>query len=358
MASTSTPYSIGIVGCGGMGRAHADVYAASDRAEVVAAADMSDDARAAFAAEYGVDETYGTHAEMVGAEDLDLDVVSICTWHSTHARIAVDAAEAGVEAIYCEKPMCTSLGEAEDMLDAAERNDVKLTVGHQRRFDPVHERARDLIQSGAIGDPVAVTTGMNSGLLNWGTHMIDITRYFLDDPGYEWVIGQVERTTDRHERKEPIEDRCVGHVCFEEDTRLTYESDMPDPDLGDATLHAQGTEGALALDLGSEVRVTNADGESTYAPEAEGSNRDRYVAALFDWLDGEAEGHRCGGQQALDVMELMMAIYESARTDGVVRAPLETRANPLRLMIENGDLPLETPGKYDIRIPYSSLDEA
>lgn len=353
----STPYTVGIVGCGGMGRAHADAYAADDRAEVAAAADMNDEVRTAFAEEYGVDAAYETHADMLAAEDPDLDVVSICTWHSTHARIAVDAAEAGVGAIYCEKPMCTSLGEAADMLDAAERNDVKLTVGHQRRFDPVHERARDLIQSGAVGDPVAVTTGMTSGLLNWGTHMIDITRYFLDDPGYEWVVGQVERTTDRHERKEPIEDRCVGHVCFEDGTRLTYESDMPEPDIGDATLHVQGTEGTLALDLGSEVRVVNADGERVSAPESEGSNRDRYVAALFDWLDGEIEEHRCGGQQAHDVMELMMAIYESARTNGVVEAPLETRANPLRLMIESGDLPLENPGKYDIRIPYSSLDE-
>lgn len=74
-----TPYTVGIVGCGGMGRAHAAAYDADDRAAVAAAADMNDDVRAAFAEDYGIDgdATYETHADMLDAADLD--VVSICT---------------------------------------------------------------------------------------------------------------------------------------------------------------------------------------------------------------------------------------------------------------------------------------
>jgi hypothetical protein len=48
-------------------------------------------------------------------------------------------------------------------------------------------------------------------------------------------------------------------------------------------------------------------------------------------------------------MEIMMALYESARLKEHTRLPLQTRANPLDLMVESGDLPIQRPGKYDIR---------
>lgn len=50
-----------------------------------------------------------------------------------------------------------------------------------------------------------------------------------------------------------------------------------------------------------------------------------------------------------------MALYESVRTNGVVFAPMRTRENPLERMVEDGDLPVEYPGAYDIRLPYASV---
>lgn len=345
-------YTVGVVGCGGMGHSHAESYREHDRTTVVAAADMDEGARAAFAEEFGA-ETFEDHSALLAGADVD--VVSVCTWHSTHAEIVVDACEAGVAGVLCEKPMATSLGEAEDMLDAAERNGTKLTVSHQRRFDPVHETARELVAAGAVGEPRSVTGRQSGGLLNWGTHVIDMARYLLGDPDYEWAMGQVERRSDRHERALAVEDRCVGHLCFDSGTRMTYESDMPDPDFDGPMIQVSGTEGVLNLDLGSSVTVTNADGTSEHAPEGERDNRARYLDEFVAWLDGDREGHRCDGAAGVAVMESMMALYESARTRGVVEAPLETRSNPLLVMIEDGDLPVEQPGAYDIRLPYASV---
>lgn len=350
---TRESYSIGIVGCGTMGRAHAHAYAQHDRTSIDAVSDLDRSARTALAEEYDVPDTYEDHAAMLAGNDLD--VVSVCTLHSTHAKIVIDAAEAGVDGIFCEKPMATSLGETMDMQDAAERNGVKLTVGHQRRFDPVHETARDLVADGAIGTPRTVIGKQSSGLLNWGTHVIDMARYVLDDPDYEWILGQVERKTDRHERGIAIEDRCLGHVCFEDGTRLTYESDLPGPEIADPMIQVAGSGGTMDIDLGSSVSVTNSDGTTEYAPETERSKRTRYLEEFVEWLDGDRDDHRCSGERAGSVMEIMMAIYESARTQGVVESPLETRANPLHVMIEEGDLPVERPGAYDIRLPYSSV---
>lgn len=348
------PYRVGIVGCGGMGRAHANAFQDTDRATVVGAAEVNESVREAFAEQFDV-PVYAEFGELLG--EASLDIVSVCTWHSTHAEITIEAAKAGVDGVLCEKPMSTSMGEARDMIDAADRNDAKLAVAHQRRFQPIHETARELLAEGAIGDPVVVTAANDDGLLNFGTHMVDLARYLLDDPGTEWVMGQVERRTDRHERRVPIEDRCVGHVCFEDGVRLVYESDMPGPDLGEASLRVTGTAGVLRLDLGTSVTVVNGDGIAEYEPEPSGSARRTLIRTFVEWIEGGREDYRCRGSEAGNTMEILLSIYESARTNGVVRTPLETRANPLECMIEDGELPLDHPGRYDIRLPYSSVRE-
>ncbi len=72
----------------------------------------------------------------------------------------------------------------------------------------------------------------------------------------------------------------------------------------------------------------------------------------IDWLDGKIETHRNNGRRAAAAMELMMAIYESLRIKNVVTLPLETRENPLDLMVEDGTLPILKPGRYDIRAKF------
>lgn len=352
----SPPYDVGIIGCGGMGEAHARAYRKHEETSVVAAVEPDEATRAAFADEYGVTETFADYEAML--EELALDVVSVCTWHATHARMTVDAAEQGVEGVFCEKPMCTSLGEADAMLEAAERNDVVLTVGHQRRYDPVHEKARELVADGVVGEPRAVTAGYRDGLLNWGTHLVDLSRFVLGDPDTEWVVGQFERETDRHERGVPIEDRCLGQVCFEGGTRLTVEMDLPEPDLGDSRIQVYGTAGSLELSLGSEVTVTNGDGTATYAPDRDASARFAYLDDMLTAMADREHEHRCSGRQARQTIEILLSVYESVRTNGLVQMPLRTRANPLQAMRENGELQPEYPGEYDIRIPYRSIDES
>lgn len=351
-------YRAGLVGCGWAGRAYAKTFRDHARTEFVAATELDSSTRRAFADEFPSVEMYDEHERMLEFEDLD--VVAICTWPSTHARITVDTAEASVDGIVCEKPMCRSLGEADDMLDAADRNDAKLVVGTQRRHTAAHEKARELIADGEIGEPRSVITSTNSGMFNWGTHMIDLSRYLLGDPELKWVIGQIERKTERYERGIPIEDLSSGQICFADGARLTFECDMPEPQFSERgqPIEVLGSEGTLSLALGSEVTVLNEDGRATYAPDNERPEHAALLDELFDWLEGERDDHRCSGQQARATMEIIMSIYESARKNEVTVAPLETRANPLHVMLENGELPPEHPGKYDIRIPYASLDDA
>ena len=349
----SSPLAVGIVGCGWMGEEHAARYAALETANVVASADFNPTAREAVAREYEIDATYETHAELLA--DAEIDLLSICTWQGTHARITIDACESGVSGVLCEKPMATNVGEARDMLDAAERNDVTFVVGHQRRFAPISEQVRAQIQDGAIGTPHLIRGSAGDGLLNWGTHIIDLSRYILGDPDPVWVAGHVERQTDRYERGVPTEDRCLGTVAFEGGPRLVLEMDMPDPDPASSRMQCYGSDGVIELDLGRRATIVTESGRSEIVDESEfTAEQSDLIEAFVAYTNGDREDHRCDASHALHTMDIMMGLYESVRRNEVITLPLTTRENPLELLIE-GRLAPEYPGRYDIRRPYESI---
>ena len=125
-------YRVGVIGCGGMGRAHARSWNGSGRAKVVSASDISADSAAKFAEEFSLPSHYTDFEEMCQKEELD--IVSITTWQSVRAEPTIAAAENGALGVITEKPMAASVGDAQDMMDACEKHGTKLVVGHQRRF--------------------------------------------------------------------------------------------------------------------------------------------------------------------------------------------------------------------------------
>lgn len=139
-------------------------------------------------------------------------------------------------------------------------------------------------------------------------------------------MGQVERRTDRYEGGLAVEDRCVGQICFSDGTRMTYESDILAPDVPDSTIQIKGSSGTIDVDLDSAVTVTDGTGMRTYEPDpAFRGLYDLYFGAHVAWLDGEQNEHRCAAVKGHSVVEIMMGIYESARTRGVAEAPIRTR---------------------------------
>lgn len=353
----SKRYRAGIVGCGAISRAHVKAYRESTKVDLIAAADINPHMLKIFAEEFNVPSTYTNYREMLEKENLD--IVSVCTWHSSHAEITIAAAESGVKGIICEKPMCVSLGQADAMIEACEKNGVKLVVAHVLRYNPVNVKAKKLISEGTIGRPTIVWVRSSDGLLNWGTHLIDLARFLLGDPETEWVIGQVERKTDRYERNVRIEDLCMGLVCFSNGTRLIIESDLPGPEIpiNSARILVYGSDGML-IPSTDKVLLLNRHGWKEIKPQS-GIKDERIMLLdeLIKWIEGSISDHRCSGRQARYTMEIMMSIYESLRIKGLVRMPLKTKENPLEIMIDNGTLPVEKPGKYDIRIPSPFWNE-
>ena len=344
-------YKAVVIGCGSIGHAHMEGYRLNPNVDVVAVADPLESARGQYVQEYGIPRSYESYEEMLERERPD--IVSVCTWHLHHPAPTIAAAKAGVQGVICEKPMAIGAGPADAMIEACEANGVKLVVSHQRRFTPGWAKARELIRDEAIGQPYRAECRVIEGLANWGTHAIDGSRFVLDDPKALWVMGAVERQTDRYERDVAIEDACMGLVQFERGIQLFIQSDLAreGADAGAFTIY--GAEGILDI---NETRVRLLNGSSNGWAETSidsaqaigGATNGAQVRELIEWIEGGPE-HRGSGRKARDTVEIMMAIYESARQHRVIHLPMEEEQYPLALMIEENKLPVTRPGRYDIR---------
>ena len=144
------PMLVAIIGCGWAGVRHARAFV-NQGASVAWAVEL-DATRARAVASLQPDTRISAdYREALG--DPDLDAVDICLPHHLHARIAIEAVAHGKH-VLCEKPMATSLPDADRMIAAAETAGVTLMIAENEVFSPLYARVRDLIASGAIGKPV------------------------------------------------------------------------------------------------------------------------------------------------------------------------------------------------------------
>ncbi|WP_164102615.1 Gfo/Idh/MocA family oxidoreductase [Candidatus Laterigemmans baculatus] len=129
-----------VVGAGHLGKIHARLLQSVEGAEVVAITDPSDAARAAAAEQLGL-PTYADHSQVL--DRVDAAIVASPT--DLHARIAADFLQAGKH-VLVEKPITTTLRDAEMLVDLARRKRLTLQVGHVERFNPAWTAASEALQ--------------------------------------------------------------------------------------------------------------------------------------------------------------------------------------------------------------------
>jgi predicted dehydrogenase len=352
---------VGILGCGGMSRNHVNGYLITGRYEIAALADLNESAMTDMDARFSLSTNHYTDArEMFEKEKLD--VISICTWHGGHAPWTIAAAAYSPKAILCEKPMADTLGAAEQMLVACRRNGVKLAIAHQRRFLPAYTLAKQLIADGALGKVELIQSFGGDGLPNYSSHQTDMYRYLLSDDECTWVMGNIERKTDMYERATRIEDCAMAVFQFQSGPRALILSDLIPNHFQGAKIF--GSEGMIDMNTEQLMLMNESTGGKWQLHEPDGKfftlkekgkrfEWDEGAAGqadeLADWIEGKIETHRGRAENGYKALQMIHAVYESARMHEKVVMPVRTRVNPLDLMVESGHLTPERPGRYDIR---------
>jgi myo-inositol 2-dehydrogenase/D-chiro-inositol 1-dehydrogenase len=180
--------TVGVIGCGRMGRLQIDnlVHRIPD-VVVKRVAHLNPDTSYDWLAEWGITNVTTDYKEIL--EDPEIQSVFILSSTATHAQISIDAAQAGKE-IFCEKPIDYDIPRVREVLRAVELAGVKYQIGFNRRFDHNFRRIREIVQSGEIGDPQVIKiTSRDAGynieflrtscgiLFDMCIHDLDMARY-------------------------------------------------------------------------------------------------------------------------------------------------------------------------------------
>ncbi|MGO1473066.1 MAG: Gfo/Idh/MocA family protein [Flaviflexus sp.] len=207
---------IGLIGCGGMGRAHIDrIVNELSGAEIVAAADVNLEAAQAVADSVGGDaKAYGTGAELIA--DPNVDAVLIATFGSVHTPDVIGAIEAG-KYVLVEKPLATTAEDCQAIMEAEVRGGKKLvTVGFMRRFDKAYNEIKGLVDGGEYGPVLmvhnrhrnpSVPESYTSRMLidDTAIHEIDTMRWMTGEEIVKVRTDSVRKSTRAHAKlEEPI----------------------------------------------------------------------------------------------------------------------------------------------------------
>ncbi|HEX5813909.1 MAG TPA: Gfo/Idh/MocA family oxidoreductase [Methylomirabilota bacterium] len=181
MALHGAPLRAGVVGAGHMGQYHVLVYAELPDVELVGVADVDGERAAAVARQYET-RPFTDHRELVGK----VDVASVAVPTERHFAVARDLLEAGIS-VLVEKPMTTTLEEAQALFRVAERTGAVLHVGHVERFNGAVDELRQivrapiLIESRRLG-PFAPRVQKDTVVMDLMIHDIDIVLGLVDSP--------------------------------------------------------------------------------------------------------------------------------------------------------------------------------
>jgi predicted dehydrogenase len=322
-----------------MGRAHARGYLKVPGCRVVAGAETDPERSQKFVETSGAQRMYTDYRDMLEKEALDL--ISVCTWPTTHCEITLAAAERRPRGILCEKPLCVTLSEADRMLEACRRHRVALATGHQHRYDAQAIQARAWIDAGRIGDPVMFWGHCSLDLMNNGTHVVDLIHYFNGDRPAQWVMGQIDcRSRAKGRANHPdmvVEDMGIGEVRYANGLRATVELGAFAPQA--YQFHLFGTEGMIDVNPpgGPPVRLLSSSGRGWETPEIQQPIDATYLKVI-EFVKAVDEGREpaCSGLLGRQILEVLIGIFESSRRRALIEFPVQARDFPLRTMIEEG----------------------
>lgn len=187
-----------VVGCGRIGAqselderrdkpaTHLGVYRRCKYTELVGLVDTDKEKLAA--AKSQIDDNIATFNDVVTAIDkLRPDIVSVATTSSSHKDVVKAAAAKKTPLIMCEKPIAETIEDAEEMVAACNESGSILIVNHMRRFDPALSRVADMILKKKIGDIQSVRCLYVNGLMNTGSHIIDMLHWYFGE--IKWVLA-------------------------------------------------------------------------------------------------------------------------------------------------------------------------
>ncbi len=313
---------VGVIGVGFMGTNHVKSYASMPDADLVGVADVDFDRAKSVAEQYGT-TAYRSADELL--EKSDAEAVSICTSDEQHVEPTINSLHAGKH-VLLEKPLATTLEDADRILNAAAGVSHHFLVGHLLRFEDRYVEAKKAVEEGRIGDVVSlfarrinpasaqqVLKGRVSVLSFLGVHDFDLCGWYAGSPA-ERVFCE-ERRGFLSSRGFNVEDQTFTLIHFENGVIACVEAGWVFPDSHprgcDFRMEIVGTKGVINLELMSHgIAVCD---ETGYHFPTFGHGIELELAHFFDCIKRNATPG-ISGVEARQALEISLAAQSSAKS--------------------------------------------
>jgi UDP-N-acetyl-2-amino-2-deoxyglucuronate dehydrogenase len=339
---------LALVGCGRISGNHVAAIDKVDELELVGVADVELDRARAVGKAQGV-RAFRTIEELLAS--VESDAVVVCTPSGLHPTHGIAAARAGKHVI-TEKPMAISLADADALVQACDAAGVHLFVVKQNRLNPPVQLLRRAIDKGRFGRIYVANTTVRwtrpqeyydsarwrgtwefdgGAIMNQASHYVDLM---------QWLVGPVESVVAKTAtlgRRIETEDTGIAVLRFRsgalgviEVTVLTYPRNM------EGSITILGEKGTVKIGGTAVNRVEHwqfadyddddklVESASTSPPTVYGLGHEGYYRNVLAVLRGEAEPGT-DGREGRKSLELILGIYESAKTGREVPLPIRNR---------------------------------
>ena len=317
------PVSVGIIG---LGRAGWGIHVATitqpvvaKKFRIVAVSDLigarMDEAKAAFGC-----RTYANMDDLLA--DKEVELVVVATFNNLHVPHSIAALKAGKH-VLCEKPMATSLADADRAIQAAKESGKILTYDHQMRFEPAHCKVVEVIQSGKLGEIILMHLSQHMFRRRWdwqtlkqvgggemnnnGTHLVDEALQFLGEDVTPKVTSDLRRTPN-----------CAGDADDHVKINLmapgkpTIDVEVSNSmAMGAPHYQVFGTYGALVGDMDKLTwRFINPASLDERLPDPNPTPDRSYNRYDLPWQE---EGWSAGNADQSGYVPLYLSLYETLR---------------------------------------------
>lgn len=262
---------------------------------------------------------YADFNEMLRTERLDL--VCVATPDDLHGDVVRAVADAGVRAIFCEKPISTQLDDVDAMIEAIDRHEVVVNVNNTRRWMPSYVAARESVRAGAIGELALVEVnfgGSRAMLWRNHAHMLDLICYFAESKP-AWVIGELEEGFTEYGtgyrgdggRDPDLEPGANAYIAFENGVRA-FLGGMKHS-TQQVTVDLRGSTGRIQVDEHGATLITASDHGVSATPIVAKATMQGMEAAIVDLLTALETGRepQCPPCEARKTVALIEGILAS-----------------------------------------------
>ncbi len=332
-----------VVGAGVISALHGKAIAANEEAELVAICDTDQEMANEFAKEYSAQNTFTDYETMF--KEVEIDIVSVCVPSGLHAEVAIAAAKAGIH-VLCEKPLDISDEKMTEMISVCRENRVKLGGVYQRRLLEAAILTRQAIQEGKLGKIVLGdaylkyyrspdyyasagwrgTWELDGGgaLMNQGVHGIDLI---------QWMVGEVDSVfayAAPLARNIEVEDTAVVTVKYKNGAFGVIQGTTSVYPGQETRFEIHGERGSIIFGdkgfkqwkiIDSDETIPKAEGEDGGSSDPKSISKRGHEIFVDDIIAAVREDREplVPGEEARKAVDLIHAIYESARSGKEVR---------------------------------------